>query len=183
MRLCKELLILHRYNIISFISNAFDKGTELNRQCPAQTILVHFRGRWDAEGNHHIAYFFCFDIFLIKNGKPVLIKRMERSILEYLAKLVLNIRAEIAAVKTEEQRLKARRDRLSKKEKRLMKVLDRECAGEKTDLGVATFSYRKTSHVDVSDVAKAVCWPKRNKHLDCFRIPAPEVAKTDEEPV
>lgn len=37
-----------------------------------------------------------------------------------------------------------------------MKVLDRECASEKTDLGVATFSYRKTSHVDVSDAVKAV---------------------------
>ena len=101
----------------------------------------------------------------------------KKSILEYLAKLVLNIRSEAAAVKTEEQRLKARRDRLSKKEERLMKVLDRECAGEKTDLGVATFSYRKTSHVDVSDAAKAVRWLKRNKHLDCFRIPVPEVAR------
>ncbi len=69
----------------------------------------------------------------------------KKSILEYLAKLVLNIRAEAAAAKTEEQRLKARRDRLAKKEDRLMKILDRECAGEKTDLGVATFAYRKTS--------------------------------------
>lgn len=39
----------------------------------------------------------------------------KKSILEYLAKLVLNIRAEAAAAKTEEQRLKARRDRLAKK--------------------------------------------------------------------
>lgn len=108
-----------------------------------------------------------------------LLQMEKNSILEYLAKLVLNIRSEAAAVKTEEQRLKARRDRLAKKEERLMRVLDRECAGEKTDLGVATFSYRKTSHVDVSDAAKAVRWLKRNKHLDCFRIPAPEVAKTE----
>ena len=103
----------------------------------------------------------------------------KKSILEYLAKLVLNIRAEAAAAKTEEQRLKARRDRLAKKEDRLMKILDRECAGEKTDLGVATFAYRKTSHVDVSDAEKAIRWLKRNKHLDCFRIPAPEVAKAE----
>lgn len=103
----------------------------------------------------------------------------KKSILEYLAKIVLNLRAEAAAVKSEEQRLKERRDRLTKKEERLMKILDRECAGEKTDLGVATFSYRKTSHVDVSDAAKAIRWLKRNKHLDCFRVPAPEVAKTE----
>ena len=103
----------------------------------------------------------------------------KKSILEYLAKLVLNLRAEAAAAKTEEQRLKARRDRLAKKEDRLMKILDRECAGEKTDLGVATFAYRKTSHVDVSDAEKAIRWLKRNKHLDCFRIPAPEVVKAE----
>lgn len=103
----------------------------------------------------------------------------KKSILEYLAKIVLNLRAEATAVKSEEQRLKERRDRLTKKEERLMKILDRECAGEKTDLGVATFSYRKTSHVDVSDAAKAIRWLKRNKHLDCFRVPAPEVAKTE----
>lgn len=103
----------------------------------------------------------------------------KKSILEYLAKIVLNLRAEAAAVKTEEQRLKDRRDRLTKKEERLMKILDRECAGEKTDLGVATLSYRKTSHVDVSDAAKAIRWLKRNKHLDCFRVPAPEVAKAE----
>lgn len=103
----------------------------------------------------------------------------KKSILEYLAKIVLNLRAEAAAVKTEEQRLKERREKLSRKEDRLMKILDRECAGEKTDLGVATFSYRKTSHVDVSDAPKAIRWLKRNKHLDCFRVPAPEVAKTE----
>lgn len=103
----------------------------------------------------------------------------KKSILGYLAKLVLNIRSEEAALKSEEQRLKARRDRLSKKEERLMKVLDRECAGEKTDLGVATFFYRKTSHVDVSDAAKAVRWLKRNKHTDCYRVPAPEIAKAE----
>lgn len=106
--------------------------------------------------------------------------QMEKhSILVWLAKLVLNLRSEQAALKTEEHRLKTRRERLSKKEERLMKVLDRECGGEKTDLDVATFSYRKTSHLDVSDAAKAVRWLKRNKHPYCFRIPAPEVAKAE----
>ena len=106
--------------------------------------------------------------------------QMERkSILEYLAKLILNLRAEAVSLKAEEQRLKARRDRLGKKEDRLMKILDRECAGEKTDLGVATFSYRKTSHVDVSDAAKAICWLKRHQHTDCYRISDPEINKND----
>lgn len=105
---------------------------------------------------------------------------MERdSILQYLAKLTLNVRAEAAALKAEENRLKARRASLEKTEDRLMAVLNRECAGKKKDLGVATVSYRKTSHLDVSDTAKAVRWLKRHKYTDCFRVPAPEVAKAE----
>ena len=106
--------------------------------------------------------------------------RMERrSILEYLAKLVLNLRAETAALKTEETRLHERRSRLEKKIDRILQILDRECAGEKTDLGVATLQYRKTSRVEILDVTKAVNWLRRRKLTDCFRIPAPEVAKPE----
>ena len=103
---------------------------------------------------------------------------MKRSdILEYLAKVVLDIRADISALKAEEKRLKERRAVLEHKEERLMQILDRECDGQKTDCGVATVSYRKTTRVDVSDAAKAVRWLKRNKYTDCFRIPEPEVSK------
>ena len=101
-----------------------------------------------------------------------------RSILEFLAKLVINLRADIAALRAEEERLHDRRSRLEKKVERLLQILDRECGGEKTDLGVATLQYRKTSRVEVTDAAKAVSWLKRRKLTDCFRIPAPEVAKT-----
>ena len=106
--------------------------------------------------------------------------QMERKkVLEWLAKLALNTRAEAAAIKAEEQRLKERRERLAKREDRLLAILDRECRGEKTDLGVATFSYRRTSKLEVSDAEKAIRWLKRTKHTDCFRVPAPEVAKTE----
>lgn len=106
--------------------------------------------------------------------------QMERkSILEYLSKLTLNLRSESAAIKAEEARLRDRRTRLEKKESRLLQILDRECAGEKTDLGVATLNYRKTTRVEVTDAGKAVAWLKRRKLLDCFRVPAPEVAKTE----
>ena len=106
--------------------------------------------------------------------------QMERQrILEYLAKLVLNTRAEAAALKEEESRLKDRRSHLARRESSLMDVLDRECGGKKTDLGIATLSYRKTSRVEISDAEMAVRWLKRNKHTDCYRIPAPEVAKAE----
>ena len=106
--------------------------------------------------------------------------QMEKtSILSYLGKLVLNLRSEQSALKVEELRLKNRREKLAKKEERLMYVLNRECNGEKTDLGIATVSYRKTSRVDVTDSAKAVRWLKRHKFTSCFRVPEPEVAKTE----
>ena len=100
-------------------------------------------------------------------------------ILQYLAKLVLNCRAESAALKTEEARLKKRRESLDAKEERLMKVLDRECGGEATDLGVATLNYRKTSKVEVTDEAKAVSWLKRHKFMDAIKFVAPTVYKTE----
>lgn len=102
-----------------------------------------------------------------------------KSILEYLAKLTLNTRSDVAALKDEEKRLRERRAALEHRDERLMQILDRECAGEKTDCGVATVCYRKTSRVDVIDSEKAVRWLKHYKHPDCYRIPAPEVAKAE----
>ena len=106
--------------------------------------------------------------------------QMERSrILEYLAKLVLNTRAEASSLKDEEARLRERRRSLERKDERLMTILDRECDGIKTDCGVATVSYRRTEKVDVSNSAAAVGWLSENKHTDCFRVPEPEVNKTE----
>ena len=102
-----------------------------------------------------------------------------QEILQYLAKLVLNARAEAAMLKAEEQRLKVRRAAMENREQRIMGILDRECGGEKTDLGVAVFSYRRSPHLEVEDPGKAIRWLKRNKHMDCFRVREPEVAKTE----
>ena len=104
---------------------------------------------------------------------------MERSrILEYLAKVVLDTRAEAAALKAEEERLANRRRICEHREERLIEVLDRECKGQKTDLGIATLRYRVTSRVEVSDSAKAIGWLRRHKYRDCIRVKEPEVDKT-----
>lgn len=106
--------------------------------------------------------------------------QMERSrILEYLAKLVLNTRSQMAALKEEEKRLKERRASLERKDTRLMEILDRECAGEKTDCGVATVCYRKTTKVEVGDDGTAVSWLMDHGHTQCYRVPAPEISKTE----
>ena len=100
-------------------------------------------------------------------------------ILQYLAKLSLNYRAETAALKAEEARLKERRDIISSKEERLIRILDRECNGVTTDLGVATLSYRKTSRLDVRDEASAVAWLKSHNCTSAIKIPEPTVYKTE----
>lgn len=106
--------------------------------------------------------------------------QMERSrILEYLAKLVLNTRAQVAGLKEEEKRLKERRSLLERKDDRLMAILDRECNGEKTDCGVATVSYRKTSRVEVDDDSAAISWLMQNGHPQCYKVPAPEISKAE----
>lgn len=106
--------------------------------------------------------------------------QMERSrILEYLAKLVLNTRSQVAALKEEEKRLKERRAVLERKENRLMDILDRECHGEKTDCGVATICYRKTAKVSVDDDAAAVAWLMDNGYTRCYKVLTPEISKTE----
>ena len=102
-------------------------------------------------------------------------KRME--ILQYLAKLVLNTRASVQSMKAEEKRLKDRREWAEGKQEHLISILDRECGGEKTDLGVATLYYRKTSRVEITDKEAAFNWLRENGHDDCYRIPQPEISK------
>ena len=106
--------------------------------------------------------------------------QMVRSqIMEHLAKLVLNTRSDIAALKEEEQRLKERRATCERKAERLMSILDRECAGEKTDCGVATVCYRRTTKVNVADSQTAITWLKANGYDSCYKQPDPEVSKSE----
>lgn len=104
---------------------------------------------------------------------------MERTaVLEYLAKEVLNLRAGQAAVKAEESRLKERRERMERREASIMGVLDRECAGQKTDLVVATVSYRTSEATEVTSEADARTWLMAEGHEDCLKFFDPEINKT-----
>ena len=60
-----------------------------------------------------------------------------------------------------------------------MEILDRECGGEKTDCGVATVCYRKTTKVEVDDDVTAITWLIDNGHTQCYKVPAPEISKTE----
>lgn len=106
--------------------------------------------------------------------------QMERSrILEYLAKLVLNARADIIAVKAEEERLRDRRRKSEAKAERIMEILKRECNGENTDCGVATVKFRATEKVEVEDSALAITWLMSKGYDSFIRRKEPEISKTD----
>ena len=107
--------------------------------------------------------------------KALAMKRED--ILRYIAKLSLDTKASIQAMKAEEKRLHDRRMRMENKQQHLISVLDRECDGQNTDLGVATLCYRKTSHVDVTDKEALLSWLRETGHDDCYRIPEPEISK------
>ena len=99
-------------------------------------------------------------------------------LLENLAALVLDTRDRIRYVKTVENRMKEQRRGMTRKRERLMTVLDRECEGKKTDLGVATLFYRTNYRTEITDEEAAFAWLKENGHEECYRIPKPELSKT-----
>lgn len=98
-------------------------------------------------------------------------------ILSYLAKLALDVKASVQAMKAEEKRLHDRRQIMEHRQERLISILDRECGGQKTDLGVATLCYRKSTRVEVNDEKVAIDWLKKTGHHDCYRQPDPEISK------
>jgi len=103
---------------------------------------------------------------------------MERlDILQYLAKQALNTKSAIASLRDEEKRLKDRRQHEENRHDRLINLLDRECGGQKTDLGVATLAYRRTSHVEITDNAAAIAWLKEHGYDAYYRVPPPEIMK------
>lgn len=104
---------------------------------------------------------------------------MERTaVLEYLAKAVINFRSDISALKAEEERLNKRRAAMAQREERILRVLDRECNGENTDLGIAAIRYRATVRTEIADPRKAVEWLMGHDHADCIRMREPEVDKS-----
>lgn len=100
-------------------------------------------------------------------------------IVEYLAKTVLNGRADIAAMKEEETRLKELRQSLEKRNERLMNILGYECGGKKTDLGIAVISYRKSEAVNIADADAVIRWAQDNAHEEVLKYKDPEISKTD----
>lgn len=105
----------------------------------------------------------------------------KQRILEWMAKEILNMRGEREMLKAEGARIRDRAKRLENKEERFRQILDRECNGIKTDLGVATFSYRKSSAAvwNEANAADIICWLEENGHDECLKYAEPEIRKME----
>ena len=144
------------------------------------TGVLSVIGGWFITAGAAATIFFLVALLIYAGGIPALVCMIGLAVSSLLrSHLSYRNRLRTEALKAEASRLHARRSRLEKTIDRLLQIRDRECAGEKTDLGVATLQYRKTSHVEVLDAARAVNWLKRKKLTGCFRVPAPEVAKAE----
>lgn len=91
------------------------------------------------------------------------------SVLKWIAKAALNARSEAMSAQVEAERLTERKRRAKSKEERLLAILDRECGGRKTDLGVATLSYRKSSSLDIDDETACVEWLKDTGNAGAYK--------------
>lgn len=102
-----------------------------------------------------------------------------QSILEWMAKEMLNDAAELETLKAEIKRLTARKKHLEDRVERFRTILERECGGLKTDLGVATFSYRKSEAVvwDEKDAPDIICFLEEHGYDDCLKYNEPEIKK------
>lgn len=102
----------------------------------------------------------------------------KKEILEWMAKCVINDRSEAEAIKAEEKRLAERRKRFEKRAERFLSIIDRECAGENTNLGVATMKYTLTRSLETTDEEEAMQWLEASGHEDMIRVKK-ELKKTE----
>ena len=105
----------------------------------------------------------------------------KREIMEWMAKGVLNDRAEAEAIKAEEKRLADRRKRFERRADWFEQILIREAGGVKRELGVASVSFRKSKAVvfEEKDVPDIICWLEEHGYDDCLKYIQPEVRKME----
>lgn len=102
-------------------------------------------------------------------------------VLKWLGMQYINDLSEAEALKNEVERLNSKKKRMERKADSIKTLLERECGGQKTDLGVVTVSYRETTSVRFSDEkgVDVARWLLANGHPECVKVADPEAKKTD----
>lgn len=66
--------------------------------------------------------------------------------------------------------LRKQKDRLKRKQESLLRVIDRECNGEKKDYGFATVNYRKASSTVIDDEDTCLKFVQKNGFNTCYKV-------------
>jgi DNA repair exonuclease SbcCD ATPase subunit len=93
--------------------------------------------------------------------------------LEGVALAIKNITAEAVAIKTEEDALKERRQRLEKKKDGLLKYLQTALEGEKFETARVAVSYRKSQKTEITDADTFMEWASQHDEYLTFKAPEP----------
>ena len=101
----------------------------------------------------------------------------KEEILQWIAKEVLNIRANYAGIKAEQERLMKYRKGQENLEKRLVAILDYECAGQNTDFGIAKLNHRQSQRTNITEPDKCISYLQQHGHDDALKYNAPDVIK------
>lgn len=103
----------------------------------------------------------------------------KRERLECMAKCVINDRGQVTSIDAEIKRLTALKKRFEHRAETFEEIIVRECHGEKTQLGVATVSFRKSTVVEYAPekLESIVQWLEDCGYDKCVRRKAPELDK------
>ena len=103
----------------------------------------------------------------------------KRERLEWMAKAVINDRGQANSIDAEIKRLQAMKKRFERRAERFEEIIVRECNGEKTQLGVATVSFRKSTAVeyDPEKIVSIAQWLEECGYSRCVRKKDPELDK------
>lgn len=103
---------------------------------------------------------------------------MERdSKIENTAVYVKNLISQTEAIKAEERALKARREPMERRAKRLKEYLANYLNGERFECPRASLSFRKSTALEVLDATAAAEWLEDHGHTDTVTWSAPTLDK------
>ena len=109
--------------------------------------------------------------------------------LENMACWIKNMKADMDGIAAEVKALQARKKVIENRAKRITAYLQEALAGQKFETPRCAVTYRKSTAVEVSDVAGLVEYLMSHGHDDCLTYAAPEIKKKelkdllDKEPV
>ena len=100
----------------------------------------------------------------------------KQEMLTWLVKKLMNIRGEVAGVKTEAARLSDYKKTLEAQDARLVKVIS-SFSPEARDFGIAKLKYTKSEETEIQDEEMVKEWLIENDHPECVKAKY-EVQKT-----